>query len=100
MPSVYAVFTAILIYQVYHCLPQGMQAYISRYISTKFARKLIEWVTSADQTQQTIKDRVVYYRYEGEENTGIQDKRESSMTKGLLNLVYHIGIIELPQYTT
>jgi len=61
---------------------------------------LIEWVTSADQTQQTIKDGVVYYRYEGKENTGIQDKRESSTTKGLLNLVYHIGIIELTQYTT
>ena len=62
--SVYAVFTAILIYQVYHCLPQGMQTYISRYVrSTKLARKLIEWVTLADQTQQTVKDRVVYYRY-------------------------------------
>ena len=64
-----------------------MQSYISTYIrSTKFTRKLIEWVTSADQTQQTVKDRVVYYRYEGEENTGIQDE------------IYHIAMYSAETY--
>ena len=103
--SVYAVFIAILIYQVYHCLPQGMQTYISECIrSTKFARKFIEWVTSASQTQRTVKDGVVYYRFEDEENTGIQDERESSNDSlshsNLHSPLNDKGVIELTPYTT
>jgi len=52
-------------------------------------RKFIEWVTSADQTQRTVKDRVVYYRFE---DTGIQDKDNAALNDE--------GIIELTQYTT
>jgi len=67
-----------------------MQTYISRYIrSTKLVRKFIEWVTSTDQTQRTVKDRVVYYRFE---DTGIQDKDNAALNDE--------GIIELTQYTT
>ena len=103
--SAYVVFSLILVYQVYHCLTQRMQAYVSGFIrGTKLTKKFIAWITPVDQTQQTVQGGAVYYRYEDEENVEMQDERDSSNSRpshsDLRSPLNNEGIAELVQYTT